>query len=239
MGLQMNNIAQSLSDALISCADAKMAETGKNFFKEDIRLYGVKSSDVRKISKSFFKEIEYLSKQDILDICETLWQTGWHEEAVIACNWSYYIHKQYTVDDFNVFDRWLNSYVSNWAACDTLCNHTIGTIVEMYPQLINDITAWCASANRWVRRGAAVTLIIPARKGLFQQEIFGIADKLLQDKDDLVQKGYGWMLKAASEADCGGVYDFVSARKLFMPRTALRYAIEKMSKELRAKAMEK
>lgn len=239
MDLQMNNIVQSLSDALISCADSKAAETGKNFFKEDIRLYGVKSGDVRKISKSFFKEIESRSKQDILAICETLWQTGWHEEAVIACNWSYYIHKQYTMDDFSVFDRWLNSYVSNWAACDTLCNHTIGTIVEMYPQLINNITSWCGSANRWVRRGAAVTLIIPARKGLFQQEIFGIANKLLQDKDDLVQKGYGWMLKAASEADCDGVYDFVSARKTSMPRTALRYAIEKMPKELRAKAMEK
>ena len=58
-------------------------------------------------------------------------------------------------------------------------------------------------------------------------------------KDDLVQKGYGWMLKAASEAHCNEVFDFVMKNKDIMPRTALRYAIEKMPKELKAMAMAK
>ncbi len=95
------------------------------------------------------------------------------------------------------------------------------------------------SENRWMRRASAVSLIIPARKGLFLDAIFEIADKLLLDQDDLVQKGYGWMLKAASESHQQDVFDFVMKRKAIMPRTSLRYAIEKMPKELRKQAMDK
>ncbi len=98
---------------------------------------------------------------------------------------------------------------------------------------------WAKSDNRWVKRASAVTLIIPARKGLFLKDIFDIADTLLTDKDDLVQKGYGWMLKAASQAHEEEVFDYVMNNKKYMPRTALRYAIEKMPPELKSRAMEK
>jgi len=93
--------------------------------------------------------------------------------------------------------------------------------------------------SKTIDSGAAVSLIIPARRGKFQREIFRIADSLLTDRDDLVQKGYGWMLKAASQADEKGVFEFVMKRKRTMPRTALRYAIEKMQPELKQQAMEK
>ena len=109
----------------------------------------------------------------------------------------------------------------------------------MYPGYISELKEWATSDNRWVRRGAAVTLIIPARKGLFFDDILQIATTLLHDKDDLVQKGYGWMLKAASEAYQKEVFDFVVSHKATMPRTALRYAIEKMPQELRKEAMKK
>ena len=90
-----------------------------------------------------------------------------------------------------------------------------------------------------MRRASAVTLIIPARKGKFLNDILEIADILLTDKDDLVQKGYGWMLKAASEVNQQEIFNYVIKNKFIMPRTSLRYAIEKMPKELKAKAMEK
>jgi len=90
-----------------------------------------------------------------------------------------------------------------------------------------------------MRRASAVTLIIPARHGKFLKEIFELADILLTDKDDMVQKGYGWMLKAASEAHQDQVFEYVMNKKDIMPRTALRYAIEKMPSDLRLKAMDK
>ena len=85
----------------------------------------------------------------------------------------------------------------------------------------------------------AGSLIIPARRGKFLADIFEIADILLLDRDDMVQKGYGWMLKEASKPYQKEVFDYVMHHKAVMPRTALRYAIEKMPPSLRAEAMEK
>ena len=69
--------------------------------------------------------------------------------------------------------------------------------------------------------------------------MFEIADILLLDSDDMVQKGYGWMLKVASKEHLDEIFRFVTDHKAEMPRTALRYAIEKMPAEMKAKAMKK
>ncbi len=107
----------------------------------------------------------------------------------------------------------------------------------MFPERISYLKKWAKLPGRWMKRASAVTLIVPARKGLFLNDIFKIADILLLDKDDMVQKGYGWMLKASSQAYQKEVFDYVIRNKAVMPRTSLRYAIEKMPQELRTKAM--
>ena len=140
-------------------------------------------------------------------------------------------------DDFKIFENWIEKYVGNWATCDTLCNHTIGSFIGMYPQFITGLKRWAKSENPWLRRAAAVTLIIPAGNGKFLPDVFEIAGILLTDKDDLVQKGYGWMLKSASKKHLPEVFDYVMRNKINMPHTALRYAIEKMSEDMRRQAM--
>lgn len=233
----MENIIDKIRIELKQNIDAKTLATSQNFFKEKIKFYGVKVPTVNKISKEYFKLIDCLPKSEVFDLCENLWQSGFIEESFIACNWSYYIHEKYEPGDFQIFEKWIHDYVNNWASCDTLCNHTIGEFMEMYPEFLEPLKDLAKADNRWLRRASAVTLIIPARKGKFLKEIFEIADILLQDRDDLVQKGYGWLLKAASEAHPRAVFDYVVKNKFVMPRTALRYAIEKLSPDLKSMAM--
>jgi len=235
----MSKIIEQVRHELINNSDVTTKESGTRFFKEEVRLYGVKTGIVTKISKQAFKSIEKLSKKEILDLCEQLWISGIMEESFIACNWAYAINKRYSEDDFTLFERWVNEYVTNWASCDTLCNHTIGTFLEMYPLYVEKLKDWTKSPNRWVRRASAVALIIPAKKGLFKEDIFEIADSLLLDADDLVQKGYGWMLKSLCAKYEDDVYQYVLSKGDIMPRTALRYAIEKMSKDRKQEAMKK
>lgn len=235
----ISTIIGKVRNELQLAIDEKTRETAQHFFKEKIIVYGVKIPMVNKIGKSIYNSCKELSKEQIFKLCEELWKSGILEESFIACNWSYYLKEDYTAGDFDVFARWLNLYVNNWASCDTLCNHSIGMLLEKFPEKINDLKAFCTSGNRWVRRGAAVSLILPARKGLFLNEIFEIANNLLMDEDDLVQKGYGWMLKAASESHEQVVFEFVIRNRAVMPRTALRYAIEKMQPELKKEAMKK
>ncbi len=247
-------IIADIRQALKNSADKKTLESSNHFFKEGeaAKVYGVRMGEVGKIGREFYKQIREKPKKEIFAICEELWKSKYLEEAVAACVFSDSLHKNYKPSDFKVFERWVKKYVNNWADCDTLCNHTIGTFVMMYPEYVKELKKWAKSSERWVKRAAAVTLIIPARKGMFLQDILEIADILLLDKDDLVQKGYGWMLKAASMSEplvkesekikqehLKAVFDYVMKHKAIMPRTALRYAIEKMPPELRAKAMKK
>lgn len=235
----MLTVLNSLRNQLTQNIDENNLKTSQHFFKETIKLHGVKIPIVTKIGRQYFEQIKHNNKTDIFLLCENLWQTGYIEEAFIACNWSYYIQKNYEPADFIVFEKWINNYVNNWATCDTLCNHTIGTFVQMYPQFANNIVEFTKSDNPWVKRAAAVSFIIPARKGLFFDQIFKIATALMNDKNDLVQKGFGWMLKAASQANQTEVFNFVIKNKSIMPRTALRYAIEKMPVNLKTEAMKK
>lgn len=235
----MEDIIEKIRTELKQSVDEKTLATSQNFFKEKIRFYGVKVPTVKRIGAECFKQVELRSKSEIFNLCETLWQSGYIEESFIACDWSYAVHDKYEAQDFRIFEKWINDYVDNWASCDTLCNHSVGEFIEMYPEYLTRLKEFAKSDNRWMRRASSVTLIIPARKGKFLNDIFEIADILLLDKDDLVQKGYGWMLKAASEAHQQEVFDYVIKNKSIMPRTALRYAIEKMPKELKLEAMKR
>jgi len=234
-----SSILEQVRQELINSVDEKTQGSAQHFFKEKITAYGVKVPVVNTISNTFLSEIKSKSKEEVFDLCEELWRSGMLEESFIACNWSYAVYKKFEPCDFEVFEHWVQNHVDNWASCDTLCNHTIGAFIEMHPRFLPKLKEWATSENRWTRRAAAVTLIIPARKGLFLNDIFEIAGTLLLDKDDLVQKGYGWMLKAASQAYQKEVFDFVMKYKAIMPRTALRYAIEKMPQEMKAEAMKK
>ena len=235
----MNNIIKKIKQELKEKADEHIKRSGERFFKEQVKFYGMRTPEVSRIAKEYFKKIKGQSKEEIFLLCEELWKSGYMEESFIACNWSYNLRKQYEPKDFVIFERWVKKYVSNWASCDTLCNHTVGSFLEMYPDHVSKLKIWTTSPNRWMRRAAAVSLIIPAKEGKFLRDIFQIADILLPDKDDMVQKGYGWMLKVASQVHQQEVYEYVLAHKTTMPRTALRYAIEKMPKELKNRAMGK
>jgi len=233
----MKNIISTIRKELKEHSDPHTKATGQNFFKEKIKVYGVKVALVTKIAKVHDKEILAMDKKEVFALCEELWQSGYMEESFVACYFSYIIRKNYEQADFKVFEKWVENYVSNWASCDTLCNHTIGSFMEMYPRYLENLKKWARSKNRWMKRASAVTLIIPARHGKFLKDIFEIADILLLDGDDLVQKGYGWMLKAASEAHQKEVFEYVMKHKAKMPRTALRYAIEKMPMNFKERAM--
>ncbi len=233
------NILLSIRRELEQQADARTQESFQSFFKERVTAYGVKTAIVTGIARKSFKEVKALGKKEIFVLCEELLRSDYIEESFVAFEWAYRLRDEYEPDDFIIFERWVDRYVNNWAKCDTLCNHTIGAFVERYPLYVENLKKWARSENRWLRRASAVTLIVPARQGKFLDDVFEIADMLLQDKDDLVLKGYGWMLKEASRKHQKEVFDYVVRNKGVMPRTALRYAIEKMPEDLRRLAMRK
>lgn len=238
----MKSVIQNIRRELKQNIDLGYKKGAINFFKEPIKPYGVRSKIIHQIARKYAPTLIErpsqkcgINKKQFFALCEEMLKSNYHEEAIIVFIWTEKLVKNFNQADFKIFENWLVSYVNNWAKCDTFCTHTINYFVQNYPAAIPKIKGWATSNNRWLRRAAAVSFIPTPKNKL--RDIFWVAKKLLQDKDDLVQKGYGWMLKCAAENYQKEVFAFVMKNKKEMPRTALRYAIEKMPKELKQKAM--
>ena len=235
----MDPVITRIRDDLENIADPAIKETSKRFFKEEIRCYGTKTAAVIALAKKYWKDVKSRPKPEIFSLCEELYQSGYMEESFIVSEWAHSLSGKYERGDLPVFRRWIETYITNWASCDGFCNHTLGDFVEQFPDTVDELKRWTQSENRWMRRAAAVSLIVPAKHGKFLTESMEIADLLLTDSDDMVQKGYGWLLKEASRKHTGEIFAYVMKNKQRMPRTALRYAIELMPQEMRAEAMKK
>ena len=235
----MNPVIQSIRNDLTEQRDELTCKVFQRFFKEEVKYYGVKTAAVGKIAKKYWKEIGSRDKKEILQLCEELYKSGYCEEAFIVSNWVPNLKNRFEKEDLAVFRRWIETYITNWAACDGFCNHSVGDFIERFPESIAELKWWAQSGNRWLRRAAAVSLIIPAKHGKHLDDVIEIADLLLTDRDDMVQKGYGWLLKEASRNHQAEILDYVMRNRKEMPRTSLRYAIELMPKATRLAAMEK
>jgi 3-methyladenine DNA glycosylase AlkD len=235
----MSQIIEQVRVDLKANVDEKTRNGAKHFFKEAIKVYGVKTAAVEKIAKAHWKQVKGLGKSEIFFLCEELYRSGVMEEVFVAADWLPNLAEDFERSDLETFRRWILSYIDNWAKCDSFCNHTVGDFMMKFPDCVDALKEWAKSENRWLRRAAAVSLIVPAKKGMFLEDAFEICDLLLTDGDDLVQKGYGWLLKAETEKHPGEVLAYVVKNKAVMPRTALRYAIEKLSKEQKELAMKK
>ncbi len=226
---------------LKSNVEERYREDNQRYFKEKTSCYGVRTPIVRKIAKRYFKEIKHHNKKQIFALSEKFFENGYNEEATIAIQWVNELSRQFEKEDFNIFENWLKSYINNWGKDDDFCLHIINPLIEKHPELIDKVKSWSHSKNMWLRRASAVSFITTI--GVFYttrhnlKDIFEVAETLLHDKEDLVQKGYGWMLKSASVNNQKEVFNFVMKHKSVMPRTALRYAIEKMPPNLKKQAM--
>lgn len=237
----MQKIIQSVRKELKINIDKKYKIGSERFFKEKITIYGVRTPIVRQIAKRYSKEIKKLDKGEVFEIAENLFKNKYNEETTIATQWIIESLDKITDKDFPILSQWIEKYLDNWAKIDDYCNHVINPIIIKHPSLMKEFKKWSTSKNRWVRRASAVSLV-STNRDFYKKEnnldfVFWIARKLFRDPEDLVQKGYGWMLKVASNNRQKEVFDFVMKHRKSMSRTALRYAIEKMPKDLKIKAM--
>ncbi|UCC27289.1 MAG: DNA alkylation repair protein [Candidatus Bathyarchaeota archaeon] len=206
-------------------------------YQEKPKIYGIPAPIVRKISSRFFQKIKRKTKQEIIELGNDLLESGYSEEKVIAFDWAFRLRKLHEKSDFLLYEMWLTKHVHSWGTCDDLCTHALGALILQFPDCIHKMRKWTRSKNRWARRASAVSLIYSIRRKKHLRSIFETADALLSDPDKMVQKGYGWMLKEASNKYPEAVFDYVMKNKKEMPRTALRYAIEKLPPKFRREAM--
>lgn len=197
-------------------------KTGKGQYGEEDRFMGVAVPNIRKVAKS----VSGLA----LDVVEMLLESQWHESrlcALLILIEKYRKEPETIVRFYLGHTRWVN----NWDLVDLSAPYILGDyLVRQEDRSI--LYELADSPVMWEQRIAVVSTLMLIRKGQFDDTV-KLAEKLLNARHDLMQKAVGWMLREVGKRDENLLCGFLEKHKNAMPRTMLRYAIEKFSQERR------
>jgi len=227
----ITNKLQALSDAEKREIFPKFFKAGKGEYGEGDRFLGVTVPNIRAIAK--------LHKDISIEEIRELIQSEWHE--VRLCALIIMVEKSKKKDEAlrkELFNLYLSQTdrINNWDLVDLSCRFIIG---EYLLDKSRDILYQLAQSSLlWDNRIAIVSTYAFIRKGQLE-DTYALSDLMMHHPHDLMHKAIGWMLREAGKRDSERLYDYVMSHRADMPRTMLRYAIEKFSPKERAILMKR
>jgi 3-methyladenine DNA glycosylase AlkD len=201
------------------------------YFRGDhgLRFYNVGTKNVRSLARDI-----YLANRadwtvdDATRLADALMHDPYLEAKSIGIEVAARYRKAFAPRLLPSWKRWLAGNLStNWATTDQICSMLIGPLLADHQQLIPLMRSWATHRNMWVRRASAVALIPPIRRGHAQDVAYDVAKTLHPDTEDLIQKAVGWMLREAGKQDPSRLEQYLRVEGAAVPRTTLRYAIER------------
>jgi 3-methyladenine DNA glycosylase AlkD len=201
-------------------------KTGKGEYGEGDEFIGVTVPDSRKVAKANVD----ISYEDLVHIIKS----RIHEDRLCALITLVYKFQKAKTEqekkravDFYIH---YHLYGNNWDLVDTVSDKILGPwLINMDKSLLYE---YAHSSNLWERRIAIMTTFHFIRQGKFEDTI-KISEILLNDKDDLIHKAVGWMLREMGKREQQDLINFLNKHYKNMPRTMLRYSIERLPEQLR------
>ena len=194
-------------------------KTGRGEYAEGDRFLGVKVPPIRRLARAHGD----LPHADVL----TLLRSHWHEERLLALLILVAQYQRATARHRAAIYRAYRSntrYINNWDLVDLSAEHIVGAHLD--PFRIAVLERMAQSRSLWDRRIAILATFHWTKKGIFEPTL-RIAELLLDDPHDLIHKAAGWMLREVGKRDLACEEGFLLAHCRTMPRTMLRYAIER------------
>jgi len=211
------------------------AAGARRYFKDYDQVYfcGVKSPLQQKIERDMYGIVKgKWSVSEAFQYCSFLIRNKIHECKNVGILLLSRYHRNYPQNLFQEADKWLaGNYCASWALVDALCPLVLTPSLLKYPDELRRLKRWSRSKNLWLRRASVVTLIPLARHGQYLSTSYQFVMALSKDKEDLIHKATGWLLREAGKTDPARLQKFLLAKGTRLPRTTVRYAIEKFPKE--------
>jgi len=195
----------------------------------DLGFYNVGTSAVRALARGIHAQQKGVwSIDEAMAFADMLIEDRYLEVKGVAIELLARFHRDFTPRLLTEWKRWLAAnHSANWATTDTICGALIGPLLLKYPSHCDGLRAWARHRNMWVRRASIVGLIHRARRGESLDLVYDIARRLHGDREDLIQKAVGWALREAGKTDMARLERYLRAGGAGIPRTTLRYAIER------------
>ena len=224
---QLKKEMDSLATPERAAASKRFFKTGKGQYAEGDEFIGINLPDQRKVAKRYSTELR-------LDDLETLLQSKVHEHRLTALimmvlqfNKAKNAETKKTIIDVYLANL---AGVNNWNLVDTSAYSLLGAYLLDQPKtLLYDLAN---SGDLWKQRIAIIATLHFIKQNRFNDTL-AIAEILLQHPHDLIHKATGWMLREVGERNLDVELNFLKQHYRKMPRTMLRYAIEKLEPQLK------
>jgi len=195
----------------------------------DLGFYNIGTAAVRALARRVHDQHrDRWTIEDAMRLADALIKDRFLETKGVALELVARYRRLFTPDMLPRWKRWLaEDRSTNWATTDGICGSLIGPLLTAQPSLARQLAAWSRHPNLWVRRASIVALIPLARRGQALDLLYANARRLHRDPHDLIQKAVGWALREAGKADPRRLERYLRANGGAIPRTTVRYAIER------------
>lgn len=227
--------SKDVTNALKKIADPKIAEHSKRFFKsgpgeygEGDQFLGIRVPNQRNIAKKYrklpFGEIEKLLQSEYHEVRLT---------AIYLLVYKYQKSKEFEKKQ-EIYEFYMNHLeaVNNWDLVDSSAKYIAGHFLFEYDRDRSILYELSDSEDLWERRIAIMTTFYFVDQGDFDLTL-ELAEKYLDAPEDLIHKASGWMLREIGKQNEELLRNFLNKHYQEMPRTMLRYAIEKLDEPVR------
>jgi 3-methyladenine DNA glycosylase AlkD len=234
-----SSVATEIRRQLKDGGSAEHASGVQWFFKEEIKSHGWYTAALRKAAVQARRQLARDQGIDfVVRVADQLFSGRNLEEKVFAVFLIEEQTKTFGKKEFQLFASWLDR-VSSWADHDALVHDVLAPMVAAEPARSRHVFLWAKSRNRWRRRAACVALIRGTREHLFFGEIVRLSNQLLNDDDDMVQKGLGWLLRETAKADPKRTVPYLMKIREKAPRLVLRTACETLPAGVRNRILKR
>lgn len=200
-------------------------KTGKGQYGEGDLFLGITVPITRSIAKKYYQNTSLEEIQELI-------KNEYHEVRLLALLLLVFIYKK-SENKEEIFTFYLNNikYINNWDLVDLSCPSIIGDFV--YKSKDSKVLYQLAEQDElWANRISVVSTLFSIRKGGFS-DILKLSKSFLNHEHDLMHKAVGWMLREMGKVDEIPLYDFLNSHSADMPRTMLRYSIERLPEDKR------
>lgn len=221
---------RALANPLIAEHSQRFFKTGKGEYGEGDKFLGIRVPKVRSLVKQF----KTLSLADIL----TLLRSSFHEERLCAALLLVQLFEKGDLPTRDaVYKAYLNNtrFINNWDIVDSSAHQIVGGY--LHDKKRNKLITLAKSKDLWERRIAIIATYHFIRLNDFEDTLT-ISKILLKDSRDLIHKAVGWMLREVGNRNIAVERDFLDLHHRDMPRTMLRYAIEKFPEKQRKRYLQ-
>lgn len=224
-------LAKEVARLLAAEADPAGARQFLSYFKphEQVRVFGVKSARVREILDDAYERVRGgWALRDAVAFTELCVKRREMEIRGVGTAMLGKFAPVYEAGLLDRIQRWLAAgWLDNWASVDSMAGNVVSPLLERFPERVKDLAGWSASSSLWVRRMSIVPLVPFARHGKYLDHCYRTVGALLGDREDLMHKAMGWLLREAGKTDPARLEAFLLRHRSAVPRTTLRYAIER------------